>query len=65
MEKFLTGRTWLTNTFSVADILMCDALRLLEADLPPAARADVARATARPAFKKALADQLAHIAAAD
>ena len=65
MEKYLTGRTWLTDAFSVADILMCDALRLVEKDLAPACSAYVARAKARPAFKKALADQLAHFAAAD
>jgi glutathione S-transferase len=31
----------------------------------PACKAYVARATARPAFKKAHADQMAHFAAAD
>ena len=48
---------------------MADVLRLVDrfdglAD-SPACRAYVARATARPAFKKALADQMAHFAAAD
>jgi len=32
---------------------------------PPACRGDLARATARPAFAKAHADQMAHFAAAD
>jgi hypothetical protein len=55
--------------FSVADIQMADVLRLLDrfhglADYP-ACRAHVARATARPAFAKAHADQMAHFAAVD
>ena len=65
MEKYLSGRTWLTEDFSAADILMCDALRLVEGDLGSACRAYEARAKARPAYQKALADQLAHFAAAD
>jgi glutathione S-transferase len=55
--------------FSVADILMSDVLRLVDrfdglAEYP-ACRAYVERATARPAFKKAHADQMEHFAAAD
>lgn len=69
MEKVLAGRTWLTQVFSVADILMSDVLRLVDRfdglASYPACRAYVARATARPAFKKAYADQMAHFAAAD
>jgi len=69
LEPVLGGREWLAGTFSVADILMADILRLTErfdglAD-NPACRAYVARATARPAFVKAHADQMAHFAAAD
>lgn len=69
MERVLAGRTWLSGAFSVADILMADVLRLVDrfdglADFP-ACRAYVARATARPAFVKAHADQMAHFAAAD
>ena len=69
METVLAGREWLAGAFSVADILMADALRLVDrfdglAD-HPACRAYVARATARPAFVKAHADQMAHFAAAD
>jgi glutathione S-transferase len=69
METVLDGREWLAGTFSVADILMADVLRLVDrfdglADCP-ACKAYVARATARPAFVKAHADQLAHFAAAD
>lgn len=69
METVLAGREWLAGTFSVADILMADILRLVDrfdglADFP-ACRAYVERATARPAFRKAHADQMAHFAAAD
>lgn len=69
METVLSGREWLAGTFSVADILMADVLRLVDrfdglANYPQCS-AYVARATARPAFVKAHADQLAHFAAAD
>lgn len=68
-EQALTGREWLAGEFSIADILMADVLRLVNrfdglADAP-ACRAYVTRATARPAFEKAFADQMAHFAAAD
>jgi glutathione S-transferase len=69
MEKVLAGREWLAGTFSVADILMADVLRLVDRfdGLAgyPACRDYVARATARPCFAKAHADQMAHFAAAD
>lgn len=69
MEPVLLGREWLVGEFSVADILMADVLRLVDRfdGLAgyPACRAYVTRATARPAFIKAHADQLAHFAAAD
>ena len=69
IEPVLARREWLAGKFSVADILMSDVLRLVDrfgglADYP-ACRAYMQRATARPAFKKAHADQLAHFAAAD
>ena len=69
METVLAGCDWLAGSFSVADILMADVLRLVDrfdglADFP-ACRAYVTRATARPAFQKAHADQMAHFAAAD
>jgi glutathione S-transferase len=69
LEPILANREWLTGRFTVADILMSDVLRLVHrfgglADYP-ACRDYVARATARPAFAKAHADQLAHFAAAD
>ena len=69
MEPVLAGCEWLAGTFSVADILMADVLRLVDRfdGLAgyPACRDYVARATARPAFVKAHADQMAHFAAAD
>ena len=69
MEAVLARHEWLTGAFSVADILMADVLRLVdrfdELAEYPACCAYVARATARPSFVKAHADQLAHFAAAD
>jgi glutathione S-transferase len=69
MEKVLTGREWLVGSFSVADILMADVLRLVARfeglRAFPACSDYVSRATARPAFLKAHADQMAHFAAAD
>jgi len=69
MEPILAARQWLAGTFSVADILMADVLRVVDgfdALAPyPACRDYVARATGRPAFLKAHSDQLAHFAAAD
>jgi glutathione S-transferase len=63
------GREWLAGTFSVADIFMADVRRLVDrfAGLAghPACRDYIARATARPSFVKAHADQMAHFAAAD
>ncbi|QDF38672.1 glutathione S-transferase family protein [Bradyrhizobium symbiodeficiens] len=69
LEPVLASREWLAGSFSVADILMADVLRVVDgfdglAD-SPACRAYVARATGRPAFIKAHADQMAHFAAAD
>jgi glutathione S-transferase len=69
LEPVLAEREWLAGTFSIADILMADVLRPVDrfdglADFP-ACKAYVGRATARPAFAKAHADQLAHFAAAD
>ncbi len=69
LEPVLAEREWLAGPFSVADILMVDVLRLVDRfdglASYPACRAYVARATARPAFAKAYADQMAHFAAAD
>ncbi len=69
LEPVLAGREWLAGSFSVADILMADVLRLVDRFNGlaghPACRDYVARATARPSFVKAHADQMAHFAAAD
>ncbi|MDQ0462469.1 glutathione S-transferase [Caulobacter ginsengisoli] len=70
MEAVLAGGEWLVaGGFSVADILMADVLRAVDKfgglAAYPACKAYVARATARPAFKKAYDDQMAHFAAAD
>jgi glutathione S-transferase len=69
LEPVLAEREWLARTFSAADILMADVLRLVDRfdgqAGHPACRDYVARATARPSFVKAHADQMAHFAAAD
>jgi glutathione S-transferase len=69
LEPVLVGGEWLAGTFSIADILMADVLRLVDrfgglADYP-GCRNYVAHATARAAFAKAHSDQMAHFAAAD
>ena len=69
MEAVLEGHEWLVQSFSVADILMADVLRVVDRfgglTAYPTCLAYVARATARPSFVKAHADQMAHFAAAD
>jgi glutathione S-transferase len=69
MEIVLGASEWLVGTFSIADILMADVLRLVDRfeglARYPECSAYVARATARPAFVKAHDDQMAHFAAAD
>ena len=67
VQQQLNGRDWLTGSaFSAADILMVTVLRdLRETEiLPgfPGLEAYRARAEARPAFIKALADQIAPFA---
>ncbi len=69
IERELSQREWLAaGRFTVADLLMADVLRvdrLRAFNDRPATEAYVTRVTARPAFRKALADQLAHFEAAD
>ncbi|MCC8427556.1 glutathione S-transferase family protein [Reyranella aquatilis] len=69
LETVLKEREWLAaNRFTVADLLMADVLRVGKVRAfgdRPATEAYVTRLTARPAFRKAHADQLAHFAAAD
>src|ERR1700742_4150228 len=66
LEPVLAGREWLAGTFSIADILMADVLRLVDRfdglTGHPACRDYLARATGRPTFAKAHADQMAHFA---
>jgi glutathione S-transferase len=68
METVLAGREWLVGAFSIADILMADVLRLVDRfdglSEHHACRVYVLRATSRPTFAKAYADQMAHFAAA-
>ena len=65
----LAEREWLAGSFSVADILMADVLRLVDRvdglKTYPACHGYFERATERPAFKKAYADQLEFFAEAD
>jgi len=69
IEAILRERAWLVDDrFTAADLLMADVLRVpairARGDRP-ATEAYIQRLVARPAFKKAHADQLAHFAAAD
>jgi glutathione S-transferase len=69
LEAVLSERDWLAaDRFTVADLLMADVLRVSKLRAHgerPASEAYVARITARPAFQKAHADQIAHFTAAD
>lgn len=70
MQSVLAGRDWLLDEgFSAADLIMADVLRIVNdagalAEYPALA-AYVARATARPAFARAHAAQMAHFATQD
>jgi glutathione S-transferase len=69
LENVLSERDWLAaGRFTVADLLMADVLRVPAVRSfgnRPATEAYVVRATSRPAFKKAYADQMEHFEAAD
>jgi glutathione S-transferase len=69
MERVLDEREWLAaDRFTVADLLMADVLRVEKVRAfgdRPATEAYVTRATDRPAFKKAQADQIGLFEAAD
>lgn len=69
LERILNAREWLAaDRFTVADLLMADVLRVSDVRSfgdRPATEAYVARATDRPAFRKAQADQIALFEAAD
>lgn len=69
IERVLKEREWLAaDRFTVADLLMADVLRVAKVRAfgnRPATESYVARVTERPAFRKALAHQMAHFAKAD
>ena len=69
LEQVLGKREWLAaSRFTVADLLMADVLRvpmLRGFAGSPTLEAYIERACDRPAFRKALADQIAHFRAAD
>jgi glutathione S-transferase len=69
VEKILSEREWLAaGRFTVADLLMADVLRVPQVRAfgnRPATEAYVTRATDRPAFKKAYADQIDFFRVAD
>lgn len=69
LEEVLGKREWLVaDRFTAADLLMADVLRIPAVRAfgdRPASEAYVTRATDRPAFKRARADQLALFEAAD
>lgn len=69
LESFIGDKHWLTDQFSIADILMVDVLRLIDRfdglSGYPKCRALKERGEVRPAFVKAHAAQLAHFQAAD
>ena len=69
LEEVLRDREWLVaSRFTVADLLMADVLRVPQVrDLAasPVIDAYIDHACDREAFSKAVADQLAHFAAAD
>jgi glutathione S-transferase len=69
LETVLAERDWLAaDRFTVADLLMVDVLRVEKVRARgqrPATQAYIDRVTARAAFRKAHADQIAHFVAAD
>jgi len=70
LEAYLAGRDWLAaERFTIADILMADILRMPDKhgqlESYPALRSYLARTCSRPAFQKALSDQMAHFETAD
>lgn len=69
LETVLSERQWLVaDRFTAADLMMADVMRVPDIRARgnrPATEAYVQRLVARPAFKKAHADQIAHFKAAD
>src|ERR1700761_7500253 len=69
MDSVLAKQEWLAGSFCVADILMADVLRLVDRcdglANHSACKSYLLRATSRPYFQKAYADQLQFFADAD
>lgn len=69
LEKLMADREWIAGDFSAADIILVDVLRVPQdagaLTEYPALNDYITRATARPAFKKAMADHMEHWTAAD
>jgi glutathione S-transferase len=69
LEAVLGEREWLAaDRFTVADLLMADVLRVPAVRAfgnRPATEAYVSRVTARPAFRQAYAEQMAHFETAE
>ncbi len=67
LSRWLEGRDWLEGRFTAGDLMLATVLRILrQSDVvagQPTLAAYQARCEARPAFRKALADQLAPFAA--
>ena len=69
LAERLSGREWLEDRFTVGDLMMATVLRIVRhTDLvtsDPTLAPYLARCEARPAFQKALADQIASFKEAD
>ena len=69
LAERLAGRDWLEDRFTVGDLMMATVLRILRhTDLvtsDPVLGPYLSRCEARPAFQKALADQMASFKEAD
>ena len=69
LEKVFRDRAWLVgDRFTAADLMMTDVLRIPDVRAfgeRPATEDYVSRVTNRPAFRKALADQIAHFGSND
>jgi glutathione S-transferase len=69
LAEWLTGRDWLEDRFTAGDLMMATVLRILRhtnlVTSDPTLATYLARCEARPAFQKAVADQLASFKEAD
>ena len=69
LAEWLTGRDWLEDRFTAGDLMMATVLRILRhtnlVTSDPTLATYLARCEARPAFQKAVTDQLASFKEAD